>query len=147
MRSSKTGRKTSTVALTVWHVASPCWYQMLPISFSSIFVNKKSFNMARYRLTITTSFAHFRRKMDQLCVWTKIRTKHLLVLAVQCMRTGFLCPKCDNFVCLHSHQDQNELHLKRWFFAKIGIFCKSIAGPLSEALFKRIHNHIRSAEG
>ena len=25
----------------------------------------------------------------------------------------------------------NELHLKRWFFfAKIGIFCKSIAGPL-----------------
>ena len=33
------------------------------------------------------------------------------------------------------------------FFAKIDIFYKSIAGPLSEALFKRTHNHVRSAEG
>ena len=29
---------------------------------------------------------------------------------------GFLCPKCNNFACLHTRQDQNELHLKRWFF-------------------------------
>ena len=66
-----------------------------------------------------------------------IRTKQRLVfleLVFQCMRTGFLCPKCDNFACLHTRQDQNELHLKRWFFffAKIGIFCKMDAGPLSE---------------
>ena len=27
--------------------------------------------------------------------------------------SGFLCPKCDNFACLHTRQDQNELHLKR----------------------------------
>ena len=48
------------------------------------------------------------------------------------------------FACLHTSQDQNELHLKRcYFFAKIGIFCKWIAGPLSEAKT----NHIRSAEG
>ena len=35
---------------------------------------------------------------------------------------GFSVPKCDNFACLHTCQDQNELHLKRWFFffAKIG---------------------------
>ena len=47
------------------------------------------------------------------------------------MRAGFLCPKCDNFICLHTRQDQNELHMKRWiFFAKISIFCKSIADPL-----------------
>ena len=47
------------------------------------------------------------------------------------MRASFLCPKCDNFACLHTCQDQNELHLKRFFFfAKIDIFCKSIAGPL-----------------
>ena len=40
------------------------------------------------------------------------------------MGAGFLCPKCDNFACL---QDQNELHLKTWFFFyKIGIFCKSL---------------------
>ena len=44
------------------------------------------------------------------------------------------CLSCDNFACLHTHQDQNELHLKYdFFFAKIGIFCKSIAGLLSEA--------------
>ena len=68
--------------------------------------------------------------MVQLCLWTKIRTKQWLVLgasAFQCMRAGFLCPKCDNFACLHTRQDQNELHLKRWFFfTKIVIFCKSI---------------------
>ena len=64
----------------------------------------------------------------------QIRTKQWLVLgalAFQCMRAGFLCPKCENFAGLHTRQDQNELHLKRWFFcfAKIGIFYKSIAGP------------------
>ena len=31
----------------------------------------------------------------------------------QCMHSGFLCPKCKNVACLHSRQDQNELHLKR----------------------------------
>ena len=76
--------------------------------------------------------------MAQLCFWTKIRTKQWLVLGAssfQCTRAGFLCPKCDNFACLHTRQDQNELYLKRWcfFFAKIGIFCKSIAGLLSKA--------------
>ena len=73
--------------------------------------------------------------MPQLCLWTKFRTKHWLVLsapAFQCVRAGFLYLKCDNFACLHTRQDQNELHLKRWFFffAKIGIFCKLIAVPL-----------------
>ena len=33
--------------------------------------------------------------------------------AFRCMRAGFLCPKCDSFACLHTRQDQNELHLKR----------------------------------
>ena len=74
--------------------------------------------------------------MAQLCLWTKIRTKQWLVLgtlAFQCMREGFLCPKCNNFACLHSRQDQNELHLKRWFFcAKIDIFCKSICPNISQ---------------
>ena len=66
----------------------------------------------------------------QLCFWTKILNKQWLVLgasAFQCMRSGFLWPKCCNIACLHSPQDQNELHLKKWFFSvKIGIFCKSI---------------------
>ena len=34
--------------------------------------------------------------------------------------------------------DQNELHLKRWFF-----FFLLIADPFSEAKLKHIHNHIR----
>ena len=44
-----------------------------------------------------------------------MRTKQWLVLdasAFQCMRAGFLCPKCDNFVCLHTRQDHNDFHLK-----------------------------------
>ena len=27
--------------------------------------------------------------------------------------TGFLYPKCEKFACLHTSQDQNEVHLKR----------------------------------
>ena len=34
-----------------------------------------------------------------------------------------------------------------FFFAKIGIFCKSMAGLLGTPLFNRIHNNIRSSEG
>ena len=67
--------------------------------------------------------------MAQLCLWTKIRAKQCLVLgalAFQCMLTCFLCPKCDKFACLHTRQDQNELHLKRrFFFAKVGIFFRA----------------------
>ena len=63
MQCSKTGRKTSSVASAVWHGAPSCWNQMLPISSSSIFVNKNSFNMARQRSPLTPIFAHFRRKI------------------------------------------------------------------------------------
>ena len=38
MRFSKTGRKTSSVAAAMWHIAPSCWNQMLPISSSSISV-------------------------------------------------------------------------------------------------------------
>ena len=31
-------------------------------------------------------------------------------------KSDFLCLKCDNFACLHTRHDQNELHLKRRFF-------------------------------
>ena len=57
--------------------------------------------------------AHFRRKMAQLWLWTVTRFG---CVGFQCMRVGFLCPKCNNFACLHIRQEQNELHLKRWFF-------------------------------
>ena len=62
--------------------------------------------------------------MSQLCLWTKIRIKQRLVLgasAFQCMSAGFLCSKCDINMSFIWKDD---------FFAKIGIFCKSITGPL-----------------
>ena len=65
--------------------------------------------------------------MAQLCLWTKIRTKQWLVLdasAFQSMRADLLCPKWDTFACFVWKDD---------LLPKIRIFCKSIAGPLSEA--------------
>ena len=44
---------------------------------------------------------------------------------------GFSAPKCNNFAYLHTREGQNDLHS---FFAKIGIFCKSIAGPLQSVV-------------
>ena len=47
-----------------------------------------------------------------------------------CVRV-FCAPNATIF-CSHTCQDQNKLHLKRWFFifAKIGIFCNANAGSL-----------------
>ena len=115
-----------------------CSVEMLPISSSSIFVNKNSFNVL---------LTHFRRKMAQLCLWTKIRTKQWLILgesAFQCKRAGFLRAKCDNFACLHTRQDQNQLHLERWFFLPKSASSVSRSQAYFPALFKRLHNHIRS---
>ena len=64
-------------------------------------------------------------------------------------RAGFLGPKSDNFACLHTRQYQNELHLKRYFFFFLAKSASSVSRFKDHfpALFKRIHNHIRSAEG
>ena len=74
----------------------------------------------------------FRRKMAQLCHWKKIRTVTRFGCVGFSMYACVLCPKCDNFACLHTRHGQNERHLKRYdlFLAIIGIFCKSIVGPL-----------------
>ena len=69
----------------------------------------------------------------RLCLWTEIRTKQWLVLGAavfQCMRAGFLYPKCHNFGCLYTRHDQNEVHLRR-----IGIFCKSIVRRKLHSMF------------
>ena len=74
--------------------------------YTTIFVRRKDkTNYLSYLL------AHLRRKMAQLCLWTKIRTKQCLVLctsAFHSMHAGFLCPKCDNIAWLQTRQDQNE---------------------------------------
>ena len=82
--------------------------------------------------------------MAQLCPWTKIRTKQWLVLgtsAFQCMRAGFLCPKWENFACFHTCQDQNELHLERWFFLAKSASSVIRSQANFSALFKSIHTH------
>ena len=63
------------------------------------------------------------------------------------MRAGFLCLKCDSFACLHTRQDQNKLHLKRWFFLSKLASSVSRSQEYFPALYKRVHNYIRSAEG
>ena len=87
-------------------------------------------------ITIATDcnalFFHFWRNMTQLYVWTKIRTKQWLVLgasALQCMRAGFLCPKCGNFACL---QDQPR---SKWAsFEKIFFFLPKSASSVSRSV-------------
>ena len=47
----------------------------------------------------------FEEKWPNYVSGPKIRSKQLFVLdalAFKCMRVGFLCPKCDNFACLHT---------------------------------------------
>ena len=129
MWSSKTGRKTSNVASAVWHVAPSCWNQLFPIS--SNFCEQKFVQYGLITIAIDCnglSLFVFEEKLAQLWLWTKIRTKQWLVFgasAFQCMSAGVLCPKCYNFSCLHTRQNQKDD-----FFPKISIFCKSIAFPL-----------------
>ena len=84
-------------ASAVWHVESSCWNQIFPIFFSSIFVNKNSFNMT---IGCTgPSLLIFEGKWPN---YTSGPKSALCASVVQCMCAGFLCPKCDNFACLHT---------------------------------------------
>ena len=57
------------------------------------------------------------------------------------VRLSNLCPKCDNFACLHTRQDQNVLQPKRWFFLPKLASSRS----WSQAhLAKRIHAYTQS---
>ena len=69
--------------------------------------------------------------MAQLCLWIKIRTKHWLVLSAF-QTCGFSMPQMRQF-CLFTYPPRSKWasYAKMiFFFVKIGIFCKSIAGPL-----------------
>ena len=100
MRSSNTGRKTSSVASAVWHLAPSYWNQMLPLQFLWTKIRSTWPDNDRHWRPL---LAHLRRKITQTCLWAKICTKQWLVLgasAFQCMRAVFLYPKYDNFACL-----------------------------------------------
>ena len=89
------------------------------ILLSSIFVNKISFSLARQRspLTATASPCSFSKKNG--LIMPLDQNPHQTVTRFGCVGfsmyagVGFLCPKCDNFACLRTRQDQNEIHLKR----------------------------------
>ena len=117
MRSSKIVRKTSNVASAVWHVAPPvgtkcCRYPSLQF----LWTKKKWPN---YVAPNSDSF--WVRRLFNVCV------------RVFCAPNATILPAKIKMSFIW----KNDF----FFFAKIGIFCKLIAGPLSEALFKRIHNH------
>ena len=92
---------------------------------------------------LPTHYHKFLRDWMIYCILVSNRSNRSLVhgrwpgvlgaSAFQCMRAGFLCPKCDNFACLQPGKIKMSFIGKDDFFAKIGIFCKSIAEPLSEA--------------
>ena len=72
--------------------------------------------------------------MAQLCLWTKIRTKQGLVLVRRlfnvCVR--IFCASKGKFLLVYTSTKIKMSFIWRdnFFFAKISIFCKSIAGPL-----------------
>ena len=89
-------------------------------------------------MAVTVDPCPFSKKNIPIMPLDKVRTKQWLVLGVsafQCIRVGFLWPKCENFACYLPRSKWASFE-KMIFFAKIGIFCKSIASSLSEALFK-----------
>ena len=76
--------------------------------------SEKRFFLAKSASSVNRSHAHLAKRIHN-------RTKHWLVLRAsrfQCTHAGFLCPKCDNFACLNTRQDQNVLHLKNCCFCQ-----------------------------
>ena len=69
----------------------------------------------RCRLELIYMAAQVIRHYTFLCrnEWIISSKLYTYVMKAYDMRAGVLCPKCDNFACLHTRQDQNELYLKR----------------------------------
>ena len=85
----------------------------------------------------------FSKKDGQLCLWNKIRTKQWLVLgasAFSMYACGFFCGPNATILLVYipAKIKMSFIWKDDFFFGKIGIFCKSIAGPLCEALFKYV---------
>ena len=113
-----------------------CSFGCMPISSSLILVNKNSFNIARLRspLTVTATPCSFSKKTasgpKSALNNDSFQVRRFFNVFVRI----FCAPNAAILLVYLPCQDQNELQLKIWFFfAKIGIFCKSITGPLSEA--------------
>ena len=145
MRSSKTGRKTPSVAWDVWQVTPSCWNQMLSISSSSIFMNKNFFRHGLITIAIDCndiSLLIFEAKWPSYASGPKCA----LYSDSFWVRAGFRCPKFDHFACLHTRQDQNADEAQMKILQKLASSVSRSQAHFS-ALFERIHNHIRSAKG
>ena len=129
MRSSKTGRKTSAV----WHVAPSCWNQMLPIFSSSIFVYKKFVQHGPITIAIDCnglSLLIFEENWPNYASGPKSAPNSDSFWVRRffnvCVRV-FCAPSAT--ILLVSMPAKIKMSFI-WKDAKIGIFCKSIAGPL-----------------
>ena len=147
MRSSKTGRKTWIVAAAVWHVALSCWNHMLPISSSSIFVNKNSFNMARAQsaLTVTASYLFSKKNGPIMPLDPNLhqRVTRFACVGSSMYACGFSVPQLRQF-CLFIYPPRSK-----WASSENMMLLPKSASCVSRSqahLAKRIHNHIRSAE-
>ena len=67
---------------------------------------------------------------------------HQTLTRFGCVGFSMYACKCDNFACLHTQQDQNELHLKRLFFCQnrqLKLILKLIICPIKHEISVSIH--------
>ena len=147
MRSSKTGLRTLSVTSAVWHPAPSYWNQMLPISSSSIFVNKNVFNITIAMdckglslLIIEEKWPNYasgpKSALNSNSFWVR-RFFNVCVRVFCAPNTTIL------FVYIPAK-------IKMRFIWKDDFFLPKSASSVSRSqahLAKRIRNHIRSAEG
>ena len=178
MRSSKTGRETSSVASAVWHVASSCWiHNILLFNFYEQkshwmvnwfqHLNQLNFVWRHTKVFMQNSFQWCLRNIELMrttvnwCWWRFTRTF--------CHSSNILgCTHCFwLFTLWFIDEDTSFFHffnkitniLSWWCFSSFKIrtqfshtFCNitmifKVMSQYFSVLFKRIHNHIRLAEG
>ena len=151
-RSSKIARKTSSLATVMWHVALSCWSQMLSILFNFCeqkFIQHGPITIAihcngHYLLIFEEKWPNYgsgpksatnsdpfwvRRLPFNVCVWVSCAPNATILLVY------------------------TPAKIKMSFIWKDDFFLPKSACTVNRsyahfpALFKRIHNHIRSAEG
>ena len=135
MRALKTGCRTSSVASAVWHVAPSCWNQILPISSSSIFVNKKFVHHGPITIAIDC-YSLCLLISEEKCPNYASRPKSapnsdsfwVRWLFKVCVRV-FCAPNATILIVyIPAKIKMSFIWKDDCFLVKIGIFCKSIAG-------------------
>ena len=131
MWSSKTGRKTLFVASAVWHVAFSCWNQMLPISSLFTFCEQKFVQHGPIAIAIDgngLSLLIYEEKWPNYASGIKSGPNS------DSFWVRPLFNVCVRQFCLLTYPPRSKWASSEKIisFAKIVIFCKSIANPLSK---------------